>query len=259
MHNMLTTLSLIALIVAAALSFMNKDNLAKAKEESVTMIADLEEKEDDLAASTSTLEELDGNLVTATSDLETYATEAEALTSQIQTKEDELETLQGDLTAAQEDLSTMKDELSKVGDINAAKDQLEAVRIDNAALSNKLASLTNEVNSATGTSQNLQNEIDKITTLNKQQDEGIVSPDFSAAISQVYTEWGFVVLGAGNSQRAAEGATLSVRRDGTEIAQVKITDLLQNRAVADVVRGSLADGVKLRSGDRAYALAEQSN
>ena len=153
----------------------------------------------------------------------------------------------------------MKEEVSKIGDLNAAKERVEALRAENAALSNKLTSLTNQVDSATKTSEALQNEIDKITAQNKLQDEGNVPDDFSAAISQVYAEWGFVVLGAGNNQRAAEGAVLSVRRGGAEVAKVKITDLLQNRAVADVVRGSLADGVTLRAGDRVYPIAEQSN
>ena len=78
---------------------------------------------------------------------------------------------------------------------------------------------------------------------------------FSAPISQVYPEWGFVVVGAGNQQRAAENAILSVRRGGVEIGKIKITDLFQNRSVADVVRGSLADGVSIQAGDRVYAAA----
>ena len=259
MHNMLTTLSLIALIGAAVLSFMNKENLANAREDGVSMKTELKREEVELAESTATLAELDQSLETATSELETFASEAEALTSQITAKEDELETLQGDLTSAQESLSTMKDKIADVGDLNTAKERLEALRAENAELTSKLASLTNEVESATATSEALQNEIDKITAQNKLQDEGNVPEDFSAAISQVYSEWGFVVLGAGNNQRAAEGATLSVRRGGAEIAQVKITDLLQNRAVADVVRGTLADGVSIRAGDRVYPIAEQSN
>ena len=112
MHNMLTTLSLIALIGAAVLSFMNKENLATAKVDQSEMKKVLKRTEIELEESTNTLNELDGNLVTATAELETFATEAEALTSQIQAKEDELETLQGNLTDSQENLSGMKDEFS---------------------------------------------------------------------------------------------------------------------------------------------------
>lgn len=256
MHNMLTTLSLIALIGAAVLSFMNKENLANATQEQASMAKDLKRTEIELAESTKTLEGLDADLVTTTSELETFAAEAETLTTQIQTKEDELETLQGDLTEAQEALSIMKDEVADIGDLEEAKARLEELRTGNASLKSKLASLTSEVNGATQASQRLQGEIDEITKLNENQEKGIVPADFSAAISQVYSEWGFVVLGAGNQQRAASGATLSVRRGDAEVAKIKITDLLQNRAVADVVRGSLAEGVTLRPGDRAYPIAE---
>lgn len=256
MHNMLTLLSLIALIGAAVLSFMNKESLAGAKEERVTMSTDLKRTEVELADASKTLEDLDTSLITATTELETYAKEAEALTGQIQTKEDELETLQGELTEAQESLSLMKDQIAEAGDLETAAARLTELRSGNASLSSKLASLNSEVASATTVSQGLQSEIDQITKLNENQDKGIVPPNFSASIAQVYTDWGFVVLGAGNQQRAAKGATLSVQRGGAEIAKIKITDLLQNRAVADVVRGSLAEGATLRPGDRVYAVAE---
>ena len=85
---------------------------------------------------------------------------------------------------------------------------------------------------------------------------GKVPETFSASISQVRPEWGFVVIGAGHRQRVAEGAVLAVRRGGAEVAQVKVTEVFQDRAIADVLPSSVADGVTVRAGDRVYATSE---
>lgn len=252
MHTTLTTMSLIFLIGAAVLSYLNKDKLADAKVDVEETKKDLEDVIGDLDGSRDKLKGLEGDIVSTNKALKTFTEQSDTLTSQIQEKEDALETLETDLVTAKESLSGMKDELREAGDIGQAMENLSNLRVSNRSLENKLASLKGEVGSKTKISESLQKEIDAITELNKLQDEGKVPANFSASISQVYPDWGFVVLGAGNKQRAAEGALLSVRRGGSEIAKLKVTDLLQNRAVADVVRGSLAPGAKLRAGDRAY-------
>ena len=255
MHSMLTSLSLIALIGAAVLSFMNKEKLASELEMQTKNEKDIIRTEELLKDSRATLEEVQGNLDTATTELETFAKEAEQLGTQMTAKEEELETVEGTLEAAKEDLSNKKDTIAEIGDLEEVTKQVEGLRAENATLSSKLASLNSEVESATKASDSLQAEIDRITKLTKDIDNGVVPENFSASIAQVFPEWGFVVLGAGYSQRAAEGATLSVRRGGEEVAQLKVTDLLQNRAVADIVRGSIASGITLQAGDRVFPAA----
>ncbi|MGY8687165.1 MAG: hypothetical protein ACKVHP_05430, partial [Verrucomicrobiales bacterium] len=144
------------------------------------------------------------------------------------------------------------DKLAKVGDLNEAVKNLESLRVENAALTNSLASLNSQVESGTEASSKLQTQIDGISKQIEDRKSGKLPENFSASVSQVYPKWGFVVIGAGNQQRAAEGAILSVKRGDREIAKLKITDLLQNRSVADVVRGSLASGVQISPGDRVY-------
>lgn len=256
MHNMLTTLSLIAMIGAAVLSFMNKDNLAKAKEDQIAKEKSREVATADLADSKDTLAGLQSDISTATGESETFAQEAEKLATEIQTKEDELENLESELDTTKEERDRQKEELAKVGDIEAAVKRLEEVKAENAVLSARVSSLNGSVTSLTSSSESLQSEIDSISQRIKDSDEGRVPQNFSATIAQVYPQWGFVVLAAGNEQRAAEGATLAVIRAGVEVAQVKITDLLQTRAVADVLPGKTAEGVTLQPGDRVYPIAQ---
>ncbi|MFT4640758.1 MAG: putative nucleic acid-binding Zn-ribbon protein [Verrucomicrobiales bacterium] len=252
MHNMLTTLALIAMIGASVLSFMNKDNLGKAKEDQTAKQNSLEVTESELESSRKTLGGLETQVATAKSEGEKLAGEAETLSSQIETKDTDLETLEGELESAKAEREDQKDKLAKVGDLNEAVKNLESLRVENAALTNSLASLNSQVESGTEASSKLQTQIDGISKQIEDRKSGKLPENFSASVSQVYPKWGFVVIGAGNQQRAAEGAILSVKRGDREIAKLKITDLLQNRSVADVVRGSLASGVQISPGDRVY-------
>ncbi len=256
MHNMLTTLSLIAMIGAAVLSFMNKDNLANAQEDQVAKQKTLKAAETDLADSKATLENLQNNIAATTKEGDDFAKEAAANLTQIDAKDAELEEVESELDAAKDERDSQKEKLAEVGDLEAAVKRLEEVQTENATLSTRLGSLTSESNSLAGASENLQSQIDGISQQIKDAENGKVPDNFAASIAQVYPQWGFVVLAAGNEQRAAEGATLAVLRGGVEVAQLKITDLLQNRAVADVLPGTLSDGVTLEPGDRVFPAAQ---
>lgn len=252
MHNMLITLSLIAMVGAAVLSFMNKDNLATAKEDQVAKEKSLLVAQKELSDSKETLADLQQQLAETKSEGEALAAEAATLAEEIDAKDNELEMLESELTAAKDERDAQKEKLIKVGDLEAAGERLSNLQSENATLESRLTSLTNTVESATQQSENLQAEIDSISQQIADSESGRVPETFSASIVQVFPEWGFVIIGAGNQQRAAEGATLSVRRGGAEVAQVKITDVLQNRSIADVVRGTVASGVTLSPGDRVF-------
>ncbi len=256
MHNMLTTLSLIALIGAAILSFMNKDNLANARADHLDLEKELTAAKEELTDSKGTLEALKADLASTTSEGEALAQEAEKIAADITAKDNELETIEEELNAAKDERDAQKEKLANLGDLEVALKNLEEMQASNATLAAERGSLASEVQSLTNASENLQSQIDNISKQIEDAEAGRVPESFSASIAQVYPKWGFVVIGAGNAQRAAEGAQLSVRRGGVEVAQVEITDLLQDRSVADLVQGTLIEGGSIQPGDRVVPVAQ---
>ncbi len=253
MHNLLTTLALIALIGSGVLGFMNKNNATRAADDKVAAEAKVEKSKKDLAAKETDTDGVKVDLEKALEELKSFKTESETLTTQISEKESELEAAEAAKSDATSELDVLKEEIAEIGNLEAITEELSTTEARNVAAANRLSGLTNAFESANTQAGNLQNSIDKISADIKMRKEGKVPEGFSASISQVYPEWGFVVVGAGNQQRAAENAILSVQRGGVEIGKIKITDLFQNRSVADVVRGSVAEGVSIQPGDRVYA------
>ena len=73
--------------------------------------------------------------------------------------------------------------------------------------------------------------------------------NFRARVVQSDPTFGFVTINAGNTSGVATGATLDVKRGGDVIAQLKVTNVEQRYAVADIVEGTLAAGTQVQQGD----------
>ncbi len=249
MHNTLTTLSLIALIGAGVLSFMNKGKLAEANSDNEQAQVALTKAKKDLENRETEANDLEGDLASATEERAKFEKEESELSGQVDAKDSELEEVEDALRTANDELARLKDEADNRGRLEELAEQLKTLRSDNAELDRQLAALTSQSSSLSNTSASLQSEIDGIRKEVEDQDKGIVPESFSTRISQVFPDWGFVVINAGNQQKSAEGATLSVKRGGVEIGKLKVTELFQNRSVADIVRGSVSGGVTIQPGD----------
>ena len=67
-------------------------------------------------------------------------------------------------------------------------------------------------------------------------------PDgFRASIVQVDRAYGFITLSAGNNSGVVSGATLDIKRGGTNVGQAKVTNVEQGYAIADVLGVSASE------------------
>lgn len=82
------------------------------------------------------------------------------------------------------------------------------------------------------------------------QKTGTVREGASTRIVEVSQELGFYVFGAGNSANITKNSKWDVVRDNTVIARLVVTHIEQNRAVAELVPGTLAQGNQVMPGDR---------
>ena len=78
-------------------------------------------------------------------------------------------------------------------------------------------------------------------------------PSIHTTIDAVHSSWGFVTLNGGNIQGLVPGSTLEVIRSGETVAKLTVSTVEKNRAVADIVRGSMKPNARLRSGDNVRA------
>ena len=256
MHSTLTNLALITLIGAAVLSFMNKENLAKAKEDSGTNKETLKASENDLADAKKELAGLNEETAQLNAKVTKFREQIVELEAETSKKEDQRMNLEDDLRTAEEELDRLEKDEAKIGSIKLATSELEDLESANKQLSGRLAELDGQVLNLTSTSADLQSQIEAANQQLKDWKEGRVPASFTAPIVRAYQRLGFVTIGAGIKQRAAVGAKLVVRRGEVDIAQLTITDLHPDTSVANVVRGSMAQGTSIRPGDLVFPVVE---
>lgn len=80
--------------------------------------------------------------------------------------------------------------------------------------------------------------------------ERVSANKFEAPIVSVNSDWGFVIVGAGENSGLTGNSKLLVKRGGRLIGKLTISSLESNQAIAEVVPDSVAIGVRIQSGDR---------
>ncbi len=103
---------------------------------------------------------------------------------------------------------------------------------------------------------------DQQTELNNRQKE---QADYRALLTKngdefsvlsVDPEWGFVVIGAGQENSSIDNSTvLLVTRNGRSIGKLKVSSLEKTQTVADVVDGSVPEGMSIQPGDTVQLLS----
>jgi hypothetical protein len=91
------------------------------------------------------------------------------------------------------------------------------------------------------------------------QAQGLIAENFSAAISSVDPQWGFITINKGNSANVVRNAKLDVVRGADKIATLIVRSVQPSSAVCDVLTGTLASGQQVMTGDRLVVNADSSD
>lgn len=194
----------------------------------------------------------------ANQELETTKTSVADFAAKVQTAEQELTAVKTNLEQTAKVVAQNQKLIDEAGDIKALLAQIDDIKKQRAEAESALANQTQHLAAA-------QERITSLTNAAKEAEEreargrrGIVDDDFTAKVAYSYTDWGFVVLNKGNGGGVFANADLEVKRGKDVVAKLKVRDVEQNSSVADLVKGSLAEGEHIRSGDLVVAAAEQS-
>lgn len=245
----LSALSAIALAVGLYFSYQTRLALveehklaARAKVNLSTTEKKFEEGTETKAAKAKELEDLIKQRDDTKAQVATVNTE-------IEQKNAETEVTKKQLDEVTKQLTQLKDQVAKAGDIKKLMADVEDLtkqrQSAEAAIANQQQQLALAEQKLTG----VQGEVARLQELDKRQRSGLVEPDFTARVSQVFLGYGFVILNKGNAGGLPVNAVLDVKRGKNVVARLKVRDVETSMAVADVVPGTLAAGDAVRSGD----------
>ena len=150
-------------------------------------------------------------------------------------------------------LAAVQKKIEEAGDVPKLVAQVQALQNDKkteeaavAAEASKVAALQEKLAS-------IQQQTEHLRTVETNSRKGVIEPTFTAQVAQAFSDWGFAVLNKGNNGGVIANAELEVKRGKNVIARLKVRNVEQSIAVADIVPGSLPKGYAVRSGDQVVA------
>jgi len=249
MAKILNIISLLLLVGALALGFVNRGKLISTK-------GDLATTKGQLTAATQQVEKSTAVEKAAREELIGEKTKRE-------TAEAELTPLKAKLSAAEASLTaqagTMEEQKAKIEAFEAAKlagggEVVAPPPGENEARVKELEALLVAAQSEnTALIAQKQASIDEAAALRvaeQKRAQGLMRKGLEGIVLAYNPAWNFVVLNIGDRQGAAAGAELVVARGNTMIGRVKITSVEPATSIADVVLSSVATGSQIAPGDR---------
>jgi hypothetical protein len=197
-------------------------------------------------------------LETSTKDLQTAKDETVKLAADAIEKEAALTVLKGNLEQVSQQVTSVQKEIDAAGDIEKLIAQIEKVKKEKLEAEGATANQTQRIASAKSEFENVVAQTAKLRDTEARGRKGVVDPEFSARITQYFPEWGFGILNKGNTGGVFANADLEVKRGKNVIAKLKVKNVEQNGAIAELIPGSLAEGEFIQTGDSVVAAATQN-
>ena len=256
--KILSALSAVCLGTACYFAWANQKALLEERKRETFATANLAEIKDHKLQAEEAKKNRDTQLATVNKDLETAKLAVVDIAAKAQTKEQELAVVKTNLDQVTKIVNDLEKQIADAGDIPALLAQIEAIKKERAVAEAAVANENQQYAYA-------QEKVASLTNAAKEAEEresrgrrGIVDDDFTANVSQSFTDWGFVVINKGNGGGVFANADLEVKRGKDVVAKLKVRNVEQQSSVADLVKGSLAEGERIRPGDLVVAAAEQS-
>jgi hypothetical protein len=256
--KILSALTAVCLGTACYFAWANQKSLVEERKRETYAKANLDEQKAQIVRAEEAKKNRETQLATANKDLETTKTAVVDTSAKAQTKEQELAVVKTNLEQLTKVVNDLQKQIDDAGDIKALLAQIESIKNERSEKEAELANQSQRFAAA-------QEKVNQLTTAAKEAEEreargrrGIVDSDFTAKVAQSFTDWGFVVLNKGNGGGVFANADLEVKRGKDVVAKLKVRNVEQNSSVADLVKGTLAEGERIRPGDLVVAAAEQS-
>ena len=256
--KILSALSAVCLGTACYFAWSNQKLMVEERKREAYATANLAEIKAHIVKAYEAKKNHETQLAMANQELETTKTAVTDTAAKVQAAEQELAVVKTNLDQITKLVAQNQKQIEEAGDIKALIAQIESIKKERAEAESALANQTQHLAAAQERVANLTNAAKTAEEREANGRRGIVDTDFTAKVAHSYTDWGFVVLNKGNGGGVFANADLEVKRGKDVVAKLKVRDVEQNSSVADLVKGTLAEGEHIRPGDLVVAAAEQS-
>jgi hypothetical protein len=255
--KILSVIGVLCLGGSAYFAYVNGEQIKAEKVLLARAEANLEQIQERKKQGGETKERKDAQLAQTEKDRDETKEEVVKVAADVQEKEAGLALAKNSLDQLTQQVATLDAKIKDAGDIKALVAQVRALEKDQQAAEGELASKQQSLAAAQSKIETLRERIKGFEAIEERVRRGVVEADFTARISGVFDDWGFIVLNKGNNGGAFANALLDVKRGQDVVAKLRIKNVEPNISVADLVKGSLLEGEVLRAGDLVVAAADQ--
>lgn len=253
MTKVLFILSAVVILVATFFAYQNGRAFAQARQD-VTVTNVKVQSELNIAMTAV------GNVTKVVDDISAAQLELDAEKEKVKGQKLKIAQADNDTKRAQEDLDArnkklaeLKEKLNKlpqgvkpetlVEDINNIKKAIAELQAQAEAKKKEVAA---EETKAADARKGLDEIVRKIEDRKKSFDRN----SLSAQIVAVNSDWGFVVVNAGQSKGITEATKLLVTRGSQTVGKLSIVSIQGDRTIANILPDTLAEGMSIAPGDR---------
>lgn len=253
MTKVLFILSAVVMLVASFFAYQNGRAFAETRSNVERVNLDLQKQLNVVTAAVKQVTDVANNLDAVKTELEAEEEKIKAQKLKLAQADNDSKSAQSNLDAGNKDLADLKTKLDKlpqgvktetlVEDINNMK---KAIAELEAEAEKKKKDVEAEEAKVADTRKGLDDLVRKIEDRKKSFDRN----SLSARVVAVNSDWGFVVVDAGQSRGITEATKLLVTRGTQTVGKLSIVSVQNNRTIANILPDTLAEGMSITPGDR---------
>ncbi|MEM7147307.1 MAG: hypothetical protein AAF591_19480 [Verrucomicrobiota bacterium] len=255
MWKALAGIAIAMLAGSAYFGYVNQKEFVGEVEKFDVAQAGLDKATEQLADTQDKLDTTNNTIANVESEISTLETELQvtvAATSEVDLKDKELsEELEGML----DQIAALDEIKAKMGNIEQFKADIAGKQAELEAVKQSILSAENALNIATDKVKGQQQTIAEYTELQRDQAAGVIRRKIRVPIREVYNEYGFVVLGAGENMGIVPRAKMDVTRNGFHIGTVTVSTVDPSYSTATIDENTLSAGEQVLAGDTVTPVA----
>lgn len=253
MVKILSTISLILLIAGGFITLKNKVRLVKE-------IADLEKATKEFESNQGMLTELLGvpkklknEIADTTNAIEEKTSAEKDIKKSISDFKEDIKSKTEELAERQDQLKSLKQLIAKAGGIDEMGGIIESIKKQMEETSDAISSKEAKLSQIQAENRKVTASIEERKKQFEFYSSGSSLPGLKTSVRDIYDNWGFVTLNAGNSSGVISNSTLDVVRDGQVVAKLLVKTVEEKSASAAVIPDSISQGLNLEVGDLVVA------
>lgn len=250
MAKILIILSVVLLLGAGVLGFLNKGKIDEAKAElqsAQELIEEARNEKENVAEAVQEAKDAAEAEAAKRAQAEEEAQTARQRLSEVETKVGELEST---IQEKEAQIATLKESQQEVPQQPVDDGKITELEAKVAELETSLVAAEEEKKILTEKVESAQASAEALREAEEQRQARLMTKSLEGQVLAYNPAWNFVVLNLGDRNGVINNAEMLVKRGGQMIGRVKITSVEPTTSIADVLPSTLRAGTQIQPGDR---------